>query len=55
MRVKLSHPRDGHKVGDVLDLPDAEAQSLVRDGLARETRAQTAAEKKAAEKQASDT
>lgn len=35
MRIKLAHPRDGHKAGAVIDVPDAEARRLVHEGAAQ--------------------
>lgn len=36
MRVQLTVNRDGASAGDVVELDDAKARALIRDGLARE-------------------
>ena len=39
MFISYSHPIDGHKVGDVVDVAPAVARSLIHDGLAVEAKA----------------
>lgn len=41
MRVQFTVPRDGQPAGAVVDVDDAEGVQLIRDGLARESKARS--------------